>query len=154
VEDSKAVAAGELQDLRLDSCKFDDEEIFPMVSVGEGRDPKQLSFQPSLQDSSAERVIAFVTALRGNMHLERLRLWHIGVRGGIPQALASALGSKTEDLFTLALRKFFWVKGVSTIFATHPSLRSPDYDYIDDDQREALCRTKGSRGHAARQASD
>jgi hypothetical protein len=124
----RAVASAAVEYLLLGGgCDLEDGGTALVEAVREGRGPKDLSFGDDPFDSS-ERLVAFMHALRGNMHVERLRLPIID-DGQVTQALAAAL-RENKGLFHLAVPfGEFDESDITELLESislHPSLRSLD----------------------------
>jgi hypothetical protein len=86
----RAVATSEVQCLTLSlGCRFEDGGAALVEAVKQGRGPQELCFL-SNPFESLERLITFMSALRGNTNLERLELPLIDDRQEM-RALAAAL---------------------------------------------------------------
>jgi hypothetical protein len=135
-EACRALAAAELQYLKLIKCELADGGAALVESVREGRGPKGLGLfifddhhDWSPFDSS-ERFASLLNALRGNSHLERLDLQDFGVgEDGILDSLAAALlgniGLICLCLPGCALDESGFCEFLRAISA-HPSLRTLD----------------------------
>jgi hypothetical protein len=132
----KAVGATEIPDLDLHGYTLEDGGAALVESVSVGRGPKGLAITRTLFDSP-ERIISFVSALRGNTYLERLELGSFGnFREGTAQALAPAL-RENKGLTNLTLSRYSldnrsWSELMDAI-STHPSLRMLKFERIHDD---------------------
>jgi hypothetical protein len=83
-------ATADLQNLELHSCQLADGGAALVESVREGRGSRGLSIGWEIFDS-LERFLSFISALRGNMYLQRLELSNISSGDSSSQALARAL---------------------------------------------------------------
>jgi hypothetical protein len=124
----RAVVASKVRCLTLtDECELEDGGAALVESVRHGRGLKGLCFDRNPFDSS-ERLVAFMDALRGDEHLERLHLPNIGDRQ-VTQALIAAL-RENKGLVHLKVKYFGddesdWTEHLESI-SLHPSLRSLD----------------------------
>jgi hypothetical protein len=122
----RAVATAEVQCLTLgDDCELDDGGAALVESVREGRGPRGLCFSGD-RFGSSESFFAFMNALRGNEHLERLFITSIDNHQET-QALAAAM-HENKGLVHLEVNFRSWDQSYSTEFlkaiSLHPSLRS------------------------------
>jgi hypothetical protein len=135
----RALAAAEIPDLDLHGYTLEDGGAALVESVSVGRGPKGLAITRTLFDSD-ERVISFVSALRGNTYLERLELGSFdNFREGTAQALAPALrvnkGLTNLTLSHYCLDNRSWSELMDAI-STHPSLRVLKFERIYDENTE------------------
>jgi hypothetical protein len=132
-ESCRALAAADLQNLELSSCRMVDGGAALVESVGEGRGPRALSLEAGLFDSQ-ERFISFINVLPGNTYLQRLDLPYNFTGEGFPKALlASALlenkGLVHFGLFQCRLDGHSWSELMAAI-STHPTLRTLKFGEI------------------------
>jgi hypothetical protein len=138
----RAVAATEINYLRLDCCKFEDEEAVQALvdNVRAERGPKGLSLEEELFESP-EMLGDFMTALRGNTYLERLDLGCLNVNDGDFQALVAALpenrGLTHLGLTFCTVNDRCWDKLMGAI-AGHPSLRTLSFEEICDENESSV----------------
>jgi hypothetical protein len=144
-EACRAVAEAELKCLELMWCELADGGAALVESVRIGRGPKGLSLDRSDNDfdnnwspfDSSERFVSFMDALRGNSHLERLKLSGFGVREvGILAALSAALfgniGLIHLGFDDCGLNESCFCELLRAI-SVHPSLRTLDLTSINID---------------------
>jgi hypothetical protein len=139
----RAVAAAEIQYLKLSCCELGDGGASLMESIREGRGPKGLGLY-IIEDEddwspfdSPERFITFLNALRSNFYLERLDLSDFDLREErICEALATALfgniGLIHLGLPGCQLDESGFCELMRAISA-HPSLKTLDLTDIDID---------------------
>jgi hypothetical protein len=126
-ESCRALAAADLQNLEFHSYDtLPDGGAALVESVKDGRGPRGLRLG-RYEFGSAERLLSFINALRGDTYLQRLDLSEVYYSHGLPQALASALlenkGLVHFGLDHYGLDNHFWGELMAAI-STHPTLRS------------------------------
>jgi hypothetical protein len=128
----RAVATSKVRCLTFsEECELEDGGAALIESVKEGLGPKGLCFDCDPFDSQ-ERLVTFVSALRGNTNLERLELPLIDEDIQQTQALVAAL-RENKGLVHLKV-KYFRLLDDSDItellesISLHPSLRSLDFE--------------------------
>jgi hypothetical protein len=133
-ERCRAVATADINNLRLNCCKFEDEEAVQVlvdnIRAERGRKGLTLNGEPF---DLPKRHGDFMNALRGNTYLERLDLESLGVRTGSFQALVAALpenrGLTHLGLMDCTVDDSCWEKLMGAI-AEHPSLRTLSFKNI------------------------
>jgi hypothetical protein len=143
----RAVSTAELQHLELDACGLRGDGGAALVeSVREGRGPKELCLRGGIDLFDAtETFRAFLHALGGNTHLERLDLEGFEFHDDVGQAFATGLGENgglmhlgVSNMDDLDERFFDELMGA---VAKHPLLRTLVFEGIGSErhpQRAAL----------------
>jgi hypothetical protein len=133
----RAVATAEVRCLTLQRCDLEDGGAALVESVRQGHSPRELCFMRGSPFESSERLVAFMNALRGNEHLERLHLPSIDDREET-RALAAAL-HENKGLVRLAVYfDEFVVSDITELLESmslHPSLRSLDLKMESDPEK-------------------
>jgi hypothetical protein len=135
---SEALVTAEVRCLKLGSdCRFGDEGAALIESFRQGLGPKGLYFLGNPFDSSSERLVTFMNALRGNTYLERLNLETIDDSQGAHALVSALLENKGLVQLTLddfALDEKCRVELLAAI-SFHPSLCSLDLKMESDPEK-------------------
>jgi hypothetical protein len=151
-ESCRALAAADLQNLELFTCRTADEGATLVESGGEGSGPRALSLERGLFDS-LERFISFINVLPVNTYLQRLDLSCNFTGECFPKALITCALLENKRLVHFGLLQcrldvHCWSELMATIY-THPTVRTLKFrDIHNVDEISPSSSTKRDRTKA------